>query len=218
MLNGGSTAVLVPLTLLEPAAEARGDPCSTCGACCRGYYVPVTGFDLWRICHSLGLNPGDFVVAFGQQPGAPFGFRLRHDGECYELALEKKGRFALGQSCVFLEELPGGVSRCGIYAIRPGVCRAYPIKPNEAGVMAFRRNALCPSGAWPADEADRPHWREIWQTVSDDFERYSQIVQAWNEQIDAHPGLVLSLSQYIHHVLTVYDRLANLAEPALATT
>jgi len=189
---------LVPLTLLEPAPRAAGgDPCSTCGACCRGYYVPITGFDLWRICRSLGLDPGDFVVAFGQQPGAPFGFRLRHGGECYELALEKRGRFGLGQPCVFLEELPEGVSRCGIYAVRPGVCRAYPIRP-----------ALCPSGAWADDEPRQPHWREVWQTVSDDFDRYGQIVLAWNAQVDAHPELALSFNQYVNHLLTVYDRLA----------
>ncbi len=211
---------LVPLTLRDPAAEtAGGDPCSTCGACCRGYYVPVTGFDLWRICRARGLDPGDFVVAFGQQPGAAFGFRLRQDGECYELALEKRGRFRLGQPCIFLEELPDGVSRCGIYAQRPGVCRAYPIRPNPAGVMVFRTNALCPSGAWPEDEPQQPHWRELWQSVSNDFDRYGQIVQAWNAQVDAHPGLVLSLDQYVNHVLTVYDRLADRRpESALAAT
>ena len=210
---------LLPLTLAERADAVGGDPCSTCGACCRGYYVPISGFDLWRISRATGLDPSDFVVAFGQEASAPLAFRLRKDGEAYELALDKQGAFAVGQPCIFLDELAGGVTRCRVYAARPGVCRAYPMKPDAAGRMALRPGALCPSGSWAEDEARHPRWRAAWQTVADDMERYGQIVTAWNAQVDAHPGLVLSLGQYVDHVLSVYDRLADrLPESALAAT
>jgi Fe-S-cluster containining protein len=199
---------LLPLTLVEPPDAVATDPCATCGACCRGYYVPLSGFDLWRLRRATGLDPSDFVVAFEQEASAEIAFRLRKGGDSYELALEKQGSFAIGQPCVFLEELPGGVTRCGVYADRPGVCRAYPMKPDPTGAMALRPRALCPPGSWADDEADHPRWREVWTGVADDMERYAEIVRAWNAQIDAHPDLVLSLRQYINHVLTVYDRLA----------
>jgi Fe-S-cluster containining protein len=198
-----------PLTLEQAAPHAGGDPCATCGACCHAYYVPLSGYDVWRISRSLGLEPSDFVVAYPRPPGAPFGFRLEHGGETYELALEKQGPFELGQPCVFLDRLPGGVSRCRIYAERPAVCRAYPMKATADDVIALRPGALCPTGAWPEAEPRQPRWRAVWDDLQRQFDRYQQIVEAWNAQVALHPGRVFSMDHYLAYLVAVYDKLAS---------
>lgn len=185
------------------------DPCATCGVCCHAYYVPLSGYDVWRISRGLGIEPGEFVVAFPKQPGATFGFQLSQDGDMYELALEKQGPFERGQPCVFLEKQPDGISRCGIYAERPAVCRSYPMKATPANVIAFRPGALCPSGAWPESEPLRPAWREAWDTLEQQFEGYGHVVAAWNAQVASHPGRVFSMDHFLAYVIGMYDKLAN---------
>lgn len=200
----------LPLESAAPAASAA-DPCATCGACCHAYYVPVSGFDTWRISRSLGIDPSDFVVAYSQQPGADFGFQLTDGGDTYELALEKQGPFELGQPCIFLDRLPGGLNRCRIYAERPAVCRSYPMKGTAAGVIALRPGALCPSGTWPSSEPEQPHWRASWEALQSQFEQYRQIVAAWNTQVARHAGRVYSMDDFLTYLMHIYDRIENSA-------
>lgn len=198
-------------TSLEQTAPvtstSTGDPCAACGACCHAYYVPISGFDVWRISRSRGLDPSDFVVAYPQKPGAEFGFRLSDRGELYELALEKQGAFELGQPCVFLERVDGVISRCGIYAERPAVCRAYPMLAT-ADVIALRPGALCPSGAWSDSEPRQPGWLAAWNRLRGEFDQYRQIVDAWNAQVARQPGRSFTMNQYLAYVAGVYDKLA----------
>jgi Fe-S-cluster containining protein len=204
------STVLEPTALLEqaPPMAAAADPCATCGICCRAYYVPVSGFDVWRISQALGLDPSDFVAAFPRRPGDDFGFQLCAGGDFYELALEKHGDFERGQPCVFLESSEDGTSRCGIYTVRPAVCRAYPMVAGDDGVIALRPRALCPSGAWPASEPEQPSWHAAWDDLRAQFDEYRQIVDAWNAQVAKEPGREFSMSQYLTYLIGVYKKLA----------
>jgi Fe-S-cluster containining protein len=199
----------VALELAPAASTSRRDPCATCGVCCRAYYVPISGFDLWRISRTRGIEPADFVVAYPQRAGGEFGFQLSDGGELYELALEKQGAFQIGQPCVFLESLDDGcASRCGIYADRPAVCRAYPmVATDDNEVITLRPRALCPPGAWPDQEPQQPRWRANWSSLRVQFDQYRQILEAWNAQVALQPGRTFSIDHYLAYLLGVYDKL-----------
>ena len=187
-----------------------------CGACCHAYYVPLSGYDMWRISRRLGIEPAEFVVAFPKEPGADFGFQLCQGGDTYELVLDKQGPFQLGQPCVFLDKQPDGVSRCGIYAERPAVCRSYPMKATPAHVIAFRPGALCPSGAWPESEPRQPAWRAAWDALEQQFDHYRYIVAGWNAQVASHPGREFGMDHFVAYVMGMYDKLAQSPSFAVA--
>lgn len=204
-------------------ASAPGDPCARCGVCCHAYFVPLSGYDVWHISRALSIEPAEFVVALSARPGAEIGFQLCQNGDTFELALEKQGPFQAGQPCMFLEKRPNGVSRCGIYADRPAVCRAYPMKATPADVIAFRPGALCPSGAWPESEPRQPAWRDAWDSLAQQFDQYRQIVTGWNEQVALHPGSVFSMDHFLAYLMGMYDKLAlidnrNATAPAQSHT
>jgi Fe-S-cluster containining protein len=205
------STVLEPASPLEQALplEDTPDPCVTCGICCRAYFVPLSGFDVWRMSRALGLEPSDFVAGFPRKPGAEFAFQLCADGDFYELALEKQGEFRLGHPCVFLESYEGGAMRCGVYEDRPAVCRAYPMVADQDGVITFRPGALCPTGAWADDEPQQPSWRTAWDSLREQFDIYRQVVNAWNAQVAQQPGREFSMRQYLAYIVGVYDKLAT---------
>jgi Fe-S-cluster containining protein len=173
--------------------------------------VPVSGFDIWRISRSLNIPAAEFVVAYSRPPGADFGFQLTDGGDTYELALEKQGPFEPGQPCIFLDRLPGAVYRCRIYAERPAVCRAYPMKGTPSGEIAPRPGALCPSGTWSASEPQKPQWRAAWEALEWQFDCYRQIVEAWNAQVARQPGRVFSIDAYLTYLMATYDQLGSKA-------
>jgi Fe-S-cluster containining protein len=203
---------IAQLPLQQPAPALSGiDPCATCGACCYLYYVPLSGYDVWRISRTLGLDPSEFVVAFANPPEAKytFPFRLCHDGDPYELALEKQGPFQIGEPCVFLDRRDDGTSRCGIYDVRPAACRAYPMELTAENTMTMRPRALCPSGAWSDCEPEQPAWRASWASLATQFDQYRQVVEMWNAQVALQPDRQFSMDHYLAYVMGVYDKLAS---------
>jgi Fe-S-cluster containining protein len=179
-------------------------PCATCGTCCRSYVVPLLGQDVWRISRGLGLSPELFVLAYDQPEPGPDGFLLEHHGRPQGLALDKRGDFDPASPCVFLVELGGGHARCGIYELRPGTCRTYPMARRDATV-ALRQDALCPPGAWSTRQVATPHWRLHLQDYTEQWEAYVAVVQGWNDRISRHERRA-TLPEYLGFLLNVYDR------------
>mgnify|MGYP002639867605 FL=1 len=126
-------------------------PCEDCHAgCCRSFAVPVSGADIMRIEHGLGLSFWDFVCRwedpegqialnyaphffFEDEPETQFVISLMHHESQY---------FKETTRCRFLtegqpdEEHPLGQARCGIYNFRPGACRVFPTKFDQANELA----------------------------------------------------------------------------------
>lgn len=202
-------------TLIEPASLVGGqpleraatDPCAACGVCCFAYLVPLSAFDVWRISRGLGLDASEFVVGYPCKADAEFGFQLCAGGERFELGLEKRGEFRRGSACVFLESSADGLSRCGVYAVRPSACRAYPMVADADGIR-LRSGALCPDGAWPEGEAEQPAWRTAWQGLREESEQQRRIVETWNALVAREPGRHFSMNHYLEYVLGIYDKLA----------
>jgi Fe-S-cluster containining protein len=183
------------------------NPCATCGACCRSYIVPVCGYDVWRISASQRLAPEQFLVPIPQNPPRSDGFLLEKDAPPYGLALDKRGRFHPNQPCIFLVELKGGHSRCGIYAHRPTVCQAYPMTLRDGETTQYP-DALCPPGSWPEAAVRRPSWREAIARRTLHFAIYEDVVSRWNARVlAAPPGTAFSLFAFYDYLINVYDRL-----------
>src|SRR5687768_15148998 len=197
-----------PLPMVS--ADGSQNPCATCGACCRSYIVPVYGHDLWQLSRRQRLSPEQFAVVVPEKGPRPEAFRLQADGPFHSLALDKKGRFDINRPCVFLMELPGGNARCGVYAERPVVCQSYPMSL-WSGVVALRRDVLCPTDSWPLEQVLRPHWNEKLRRLVFELDIYGEIVARWNARVAALPQVRFVLPEYFAYVLNVYDRLDALA-------
>jgi Fe-S-cluster containining protein len=185
-------------------------PCGTCGACCRSYVVPLLGEDVWRLSTRQRLAPEEFVLAHPQAEPASDGFLLASDGPPLGLALDKQGRFRDTQPCVFLLELGGGHSRCGVYADRPLVCQGYPMSV-LAGRVRQRDDALCPANAWPVEEAALERWRRPLRRLRMAWDLYAEVTARWNARVTAAgPGRSFELGEYFAYLLNLYDQLDRL--------
>ncbi|MBI4494040.1 MAG: YkgJ family cysteine cluster protein [Chloroflexi bacterium] len=189
------------------------NPCATCQShCCRSYIVTLCGYDVWLISTRLHLGPEQFVVPYPQHQVGLDGFRLEADGTTFALMLDKQGRLRVKQPCVFLVRLAGGHDRCGIYPIRPAVCRTYPMML-ERGEIVQRADALCPPGVWPEPALRWPAWREAQRRLRMHFAVYHEVVARWNARVAAtsvRSAAGFSAREYLSYVLNVYDRLAAL--------
>jgi Fe-S-cluster containining protein len=185
------------------------NPCATCGRCCREYVVPLSGHDVWRITRGQRLPTHEFVLAATQPSGDRDTFRLERGGEQLGLVLDKRGKFDLGASCVFLMELGGGQSRCGIYADRPLACQIYPTimtRTRDLGVRVEQREGtICPPDSWsPEDFASSP-WLEAHQRLRRHWDVYLEVVNRWNARIDLMPeGTRASIGDYMIYLENVY--------------
>jgi Fe-S-cluster containining protein len=191
-------------------SEGAHDPCGTYGICCRAYLVPVCGRDVWEISRRQHLDPESFVVAVPQPKQMFSTFKLDEAGFAYSLALDKKRQFEPNSACIFLVELGGGHSRCGIYSHRPVVCHAYPMEMFR-DVVFKRRDSRCPPNAWPDGEPRRPSWRVKVQRNHLHFDIYSEVATRWNERVARSPrGTAFTFTAYLNYPLNVYERLAVL--------
>lgn len=190
--------------------DGRASPCGTCGACCRSYVVTLFGEDVWRLSTRLRLAPEQFVLAHPQAEPASDGFLLEPGGPPLGLALDKQGRFRDTQPCVFLLELGGGESRCGVYPDRPVVCQGYPMS-FLAGRVSQRADALCPPGSWPDELVALGEWRAALQRLRMAWDVYAEVVARWNARVSAaRLEREFGFSEYLAYLMNVYDRLDRL--------
>jgi hypothetical protein len=180
--------------------------------------VPVCGYDVWRISTRQRLAPEQFLVPCPQDSPRSDGFLLARDEPTYGLALDKRGQFHPGQPCIFLVDLKGGHSRCGIYADRPTVCQAYPMTLMDDATILYP-DALCPPGSWPEAVVRRPSWREAIARRMMHFGVYEDVITRWNARVlEAAPGTAFSLFAFYDYLINVYDRLDTLNREIDAAT
>jgi Fe-S-cluster containining protein len=193
-------------------AATGASVCASCHArCCFAYMVPVTGHDVWRIATGLGLGVEQFVVAADAKEDQPNAFRLDRSGRFFMLALDKRPHAERAErACIFWLDLPNGYGRCGIYGVRPNVCRTYPAYLRD-GAVHIRQDAVCPTGAWSLAGLDVPSWRANLERGELEKRVYEAVVRSWNDWVeDECDTETIPLEAFYGHLLCVYGRLADI--------
>lgn len=184
-------------------------PCAACTKrCCSNYTVSVTGFDAWLIGTHLHLPLESFLVYYAVSEPHARGFLLDPGGPRYEIALDKVGRFAKGNPCVFWVDLLNGRGRCGIYAFRPYVCQTYPAYQEE-DTVALRSDVLCPMGSWNLAGMDLLLFRRRLYRFRMEQDIYAYVVGAWNRDV-RRTGTSRGVHEYYAYVMNVYGRIDHL--------
>jgi hypothetical protein len=167
--------------------------------------VSITGYDAWVIARGLHLPLESFLIAFPVTGPNDRGFLLEPQGERYEIALDKVGRFQKGNPCIFWIDLGNDRGRCGIYAFRPHVCQTYPAYQQQDTII-LRSDVLCPTGSWNLTGIDLPLFRQRLFRFRVEQDIYSCIVAAWNRTSE-RLGVARGLSEYYAFLTNTYDAL-----------
>jgi Fe-S-cluster containining protein len=187
------------------------NPCSACTlGCCYRYDVNISGYDAWVIAHGLQLPPEQFLSIIVEPHPTVSSIKLDRSEVGYQLVLAKRPTLQAHQPCVFLIELPNGTGRCGIYNLRPQICRTYPAYLRN-GIVGRRDDVLCPDDAWRDGILDAPIWYEqlISQFVEADI--YELAVARWNFAVLQMPQLeAITPAGFYTYLLEFYDRLTPL--------
>jgi len=190
--------------------EAKPNPCVACpGHCCSRNLINVCGYDAWVIARELGVSPTDFL-AFAQveKQKTPNSIRLPASEKSYCLVLNMSQQPDGSHRCMFALNLPHDQLRCGIYAFRPIICRAYPFTL-EGGQVAVKPSAFCPEeGTWNLYDLDLPSLQQQLVRFEMEFCIYGLIVDGWNEHVAQQPAHEeLDFRPFVNIVMDVYDQL-----------
>jgi hypothetical protein len=143
-----------------------------------------------------------------------FGFVLDNSGQTFSLALAKTISPADGEEqCTFWLSLDGGATgRCGIYGLRPTVCRTYPAIMHGDEVVR-REDVMCPTQAWRDNTLQARRWRDDIFRVTVESDIYRVAVGRWNRYVEAQgDSEPRDYEEYLAYLLDFYDRLAGIRE------
>lgn len=161
---------------LKPVTYATA-PCAACTAvCCRGATVELTTVEALRVAYGayLGLQAvtqrmgvGNLRPRLASIPiplaDGPMVHRLRHG--------------VLG-GCTFLTQVMDQ-TRCGIHALRPGLCRFYPFHFQVGRAkLQVGDGSLCPS-SWMQTEQMRSQLAQDHKRWKKDMALERRLVRAW---------------------------------------
>lgn len=157
----------------------------------------MTGQDVRRICDALTVQPWDVAVACAAEEGAPDGFQLAQGGPFHQMALVRRE----GGACTFLWRLNDGHAQCGLGALRPAVCQAYPALLVD-GVLCANSSA-CTCRRWSLFDLDGDADRALLRGLAAEQAAYVAIVQRWNEALPPAPAR-RSYRQYCAYLQEAY--------------
>jgi Fe-S-cluster containining protein len=179
------------------------DPCVDCTTgCCVSYVVPLTGFDLWRLCRGLQL-PWHQVAEVRSEFAHWEGFALHAGAARYGLFLRAQPRT---ETCHFLMRLPGGAWRCGAHAVRPMACRVYPYKASPAGGLEMVAHAMCPAPSLAWFEERRASARVPVEEELAERQLYLFALAHWNQHMAKSPHRY-DAELFIDWMLKLYETL-----------
>jgi Fe-S-cluster containining protein len=154
-----------------PASEA---PCVDCHAeCCRARVV-LNVADLVRLVAPLQIPPSSAcdLVECDTRNGEPILI-----GETPKQIVLRK---AEDEFCVFLLKVDGH-RRCGVHALRPGICKIYPFSW-ERGTMSYQMGYVaCPS-LWVVGDERRNEVLDDVESHEHDRVLDRKLVRRWNER------------------------------------
>ena len=188
-------------------------------SCCHGVVTP-TGRDVWRIARALDLPPASFLVFFETTAPRRDAFVLDRTARRFRLALARRPgrRPASPAPCAFLLRTRGGHHRCGLGALRPAACRAFPAEL-AGGVLCLRDDADCSCRRWALADVDVGEETALVEGRQAEGEEYCGVVARWNERAAAAPdGGDFDVADFCAFVLDAYDAIAAGAAAAAPAT
>lgn len=198
----------MPQHPITTTSQRSANPCATCViGCCHRHTVNVGGYDIWLIARGLELDPSQFAQPAALRAFDKPGFLLRPGGPRYELTLAKRPTGAEHEPCLFLVELPDGTGRCGIYPLRPLICRSYPATA-RGGMVIRRTDVLCPDGAWPDAALSTPEWYEQVARHNVEADIYSLVLSRWNYRVlYSRLENAYTFADFLVFLVQIYDQL-----------
>lgn len=187
--------VQIPMHAMTPKVDAKGklkhysrfEPvdraCELCPARCCHLSVHVSLPEVLRLCSVLEV-PFHAACAFvpGEGPRS-FALDAKDDPRAGRYAEEWPGRGVLtlrrreSGACSYLVDV-GGFWRCGIYELRPGTCRLYPLSWETEAARGGPPVVLCPIPYVVTPERERRLRRDIGQAL-EDWALHESIIAAW---------------------------------------
>lgn len=153
------------------------NPCAYCASKCCSLRVDLTIIEALRVSYTLVLPLLDFLVV--RQP------TVKHPAKLCSpfLILNEPSNFAFRQNvghCFHLTR-PGELrSRCGIYALRPAICRLYPFSMEQNGILIEMGNEQhCPVN-WMQNDETRERARADFNQFQEDYALEKQWLAKWN--------------------------------------
>ncbi len=177
--------------------------------CCYVATVIPTGRDVWRISRALDAPPWTFVTFFESPTARRDAFVLDASGRHFRLALAKQPsrRRKTPAPCIFLMKTNNGLHRCGLGALRPMSCQAFPSEMSAGGIVGV--NGLgCTCRSWNLTDVDIDVERALVGNRLRDADEYAEVVGRWNDRVAAEaPPKPIAFSSYCDYLLEAYDAL-----------
>ena len=152
-------------------------PCTHCTAQCCSLSAQLTVVEALAIIFGLGLAPQTCVRLRPRLDGDPLAYQtpIKLEDGHHMLFLQKTGDY-----CTHLVRPGQPTSRCGIYGLRPAICRMYPYSFTLDGTAYKAGNQSFCQVSWLQNEqartqlqADALEWRK-------DVAQDKQLVGKWN--------------------------------------
>jgi Fe-S-cluster containining protein len=177
--------------------------------CCHTTVVVPTGRDLWRLSRELGVPLASFLVCFATPKARRDAFALDHSDQRFRLALAKGPARGRGPApCIFLLRTRQGHHRCGVFGLRPGVCRTFPCELTEGVVSVGGTECSCRT--WGITDVDLSEERAALEHRQRESEEYCGLVEQWNARIvTSSPDVEVTLDDYCDFLLRAYDALTE---------
>jgi Fe-S-cluster containining protein len=171
--------------------------------CCHATKVVISGADLWRITTTLAAPPWEFALYADAAPQATDGFCLEAGGPAYQIVLAKRGAVGPeGAPCVFLWKLRDGHAQCGLGALRPLVCQAYPAVLVDGLLAADSHPCTC--RRWSLGDLAGDEDRARIAGILTEAAEYAEVVAAWNAALPARPGGAATYREFCDFVISAY--------------
>ena len=170
--------------------------------CCAVRTVRPTGGDIWRIATALEVAPESFLRAIPADLPEE-GFRLAPQGPPQHLVLARRPTKWRQGACVFLMLLSDDVARCGLGALRPLPCQAFPAA-SVNGTLRVAEDHGCTCRAWSLADLDRPAAAALLAREAAERALDQQIAAAWNSEAAG----AATLADVCAFVVRAYERRA----------
>lgn len=178
-------------------------------SCCYAAFVVPSGRDIWRIARTLDSPPWAFLVYFPAPAPRRDAFHLDQSGVAYRVALAKGAtrRTKAPPPCIFLLRTRNGAHRCGLGALRPGVCKSFP-SDLLGGVLYMQDGTGCACRTWSLADVDIAEETAAVTARRQDTAEYCEVVARWNARVaTAPPDTQFSFFDYCEFLLEAYDAL-----------